>query len=233
LGRLERWLASATKPPGIRARPLVTLSYAQSIDGSIALHRGQPLALSGDESLELTHRLRADHDAVLVGIGTILADDPQLNVRLNQGKDPQAIVLDSRLRLPLTAKVNQGGRPPYVFCTALALAEAQESLMASGALVERQEANETDRVALKNLLARLDALGINTLMVEGGGQVISSFLAAGLVDRVVLTVAARFIGGYRAVDHTGEMDGALPRLQAMQFEKYGEDLVVWGDLQPA
>jgi 3,4-dihydroxy 2-butanone 4-phosphate synthase/GTP cyclohydrolase II len=212
---------------------LVTLSYAQSIDGSIALHRGQPLALSGGESLGLTHRLRADHEAILVGIGTILADDPHLNVRLKPGKDPQVIVLDSRLRFPHKAKVNQGGRHPRVFCTALATAEAQESLEASGILVERQEANESDRVDLKVLLTRLDALGINTLMVEGGGQVISSFLAAGFVDRVVVTVAPRFIGGYRAVDQTGEMDGVLPHLRGMQFEKYGEDLVVWGDLEHA
>jgi 3,4-dihydroxy 2-butanone 4-phosphate synthase/GTP cyclohydrolase II len=233
MGRLEEWLASISKRSGEDARPLVTLSYAQSIDGSIALHRGQPLALSGGEGLKLTHRLRADHDAVLVGIGTILADDPQLNVRLVPGKDPQVIVLDSRLRLPSTARIHQGGRHLSVFCTALAPVEAQEFLGASGALVERQEANETDRVDLKILLARLATLGINTLMVEGGGQVISSFLAAGLVDRAVITVAPRFIGGYRAVDQTGEADGTLPRLHEMQFEKFGEDLVVWGDLEPA
>lgn len=233
MGRLEEWLASASKRPGEDARPLVTLSYAQSIDGSIALHRGQPLALSGGASLELTHRLRAGHDAVLIGIGTVLADDPQLNVRLNPGKDPQVIVLDSRLRLPLTAKVNQGGRHPRVFCTALAPAKVQETLEAIGALVERQEANETDRVDLKVLLARLVALGINTLMVEGGGQVISSFLSARFVDRAVITVAPRFIGGYRAVSQTGQMGHALPRFHGMQFEKFGEDLVVWGDLESA
>src|SRR5205823_12555295 len=87
------------------SRPFVTLSYAQSVDGSIAARPGQPLALSGALSMTLTHQLRAAHDAILVGIGTVLADNPRLSVRLVEGKDPQPIVADSRLRLPLSANL--------------------------------------------------------------------------------------------------------------------------------
>src|SRR4029450_6900487 len=86
-------------------RPFVTLSYAQSVDGSIAARPGQPLALSGTRSMTLTHQLRAAHDAILVGIGTVLADNPRLTVRLVEGKNPQPIVADSRLRFPLSANL--------------------------------------------------------------------------------------------------------------------------------
>ena len=84
-------------------RPFVTLSYAQSLDGCIAAKRGQPLALSGPQSLTLTHQLRSAHDAIMVGIGTLLADNPRLTVRLVEGRDPQPVVLDSRLRFPSEA----------------------------------------------------------------------------------------------------------------------------------
>ncbi|HEX9595492.1 MAG TPA: RibD family protein, partial [Anaerolineales bacterium] len=100
---LDEWLAASLNQAGDLDRPTVTLSYAQSLDGSIALHRGEPLTLSGPESMAMTHRLRAAHDAILVGIGTVISDDPQLNVRLVEGRNPQVVVLDSRLRLPLTA----------------------------------------------------------------------------------------------------------------------------------
>ena len=233
MGLLEDWLESAPSRPGELARPLVTLSYAQSLDGSIALRRGQPLALSGAESLKLTHRLRALHDVVLVGIGTILADDPQLNVRLAPGKDPDVVILDSRLRLPSKARVNQDKGSPRVFCTALAEASAKKTLEAAGLQVERQDSNRTDRVDLRPMLARLHALGVNSLMVEGGGQIISSFLADGLVDKAVIILAPRYVGGYKAVDVPLEIRARLPGLQAMQFAPYGQDLVVWGNLEGA
>ena len=91
--------------------PFVTLSYAQSLDGCIVAQPGQPLALSGAQSLILTHKLRAAHDAILVGIGTVLADNPRLDVRLAPGPDPQPVVVDSRLRFPLNANLLQ--QPPY------------------------------------------------------------------------------------------------------------------------
>src|SRR4051794_24685033 len=86
-------------------RPIVTLAYAQSLDGSIATAARRPLALSSQPALKLTHQLRAEHDAILVGIGTVLADDPLLTVRLVNGPNPVPVVLDSRLRLPSTARL--------------------------------------------------------------------------------------------------------------------------------
>ena len=230
MGRLEDWLTSPSRRPGQFARPLVTLSYAQSLDGSIAQRRGQPLALSGPESLALSHRLRAMHDAILVGIGTILADNPQLNVRLAEGEDPVVIILDSRLRFPLNAAAAREPERLRLFCTALADAQAQQGLEQAGVQVERQAANQSERVDLKTMLARLHEWGITSLMVEGGGQVMGSFLKENLVDRVAITISPMYVGGYKALDGNIEFGGRLPRLRDLEFEKHGEDLVLWGDL---
>ena len=98
-------------------RSFVTLSFAQSLDGSITVKRGQFTAISGSESMHLTHQLRAAHQAILIGIGTALSDDPQLSVRLVDGQQPQPVVVDSQLRLPLTAKLFTQPRLPWIFTT--------------------------------------------------------------------------------------------------------------------
>jgi GTP cyclohydrolase II len=101
-----------------RGRPFVTLAYAQSIDGSISIARGQRSALSGPESLRYTHALRAGHDGILVGVGTVLADDPELRVRLVDGRDPQPVIVDSHLSTPIEAKLlAQSGRNPWIGTT--------------------------------------------------------------------------------------------------------------------
>ena len=101
-----------------RGRPFVTLAYAQSVDGSISIARGQRSALSGPESLRFTHALRAGHDGILVGVGTVVADDPELRVRLVDGRDPQPIIVDSHLRTPVGAKLlAQMGRQPWIGTT--------------------------------------------------------------------------------------------------------------------
>ena len=98
--------------------PFVTLSYAQSLDGSIAAKRGEALGLSGPESLRLTHRLRSMHDAILVGIGTVLSDNPRLTVRLVNGQNPRPIVVDSQLRIPLNCKLfHENSVTPWVAAT--------------------------------------------------------------------------------------------------------------------
>jgi 3,4-dihydroxy 2-butanone 4-phosphate synthase/GTP cyclohydrolase II len=218
----ERWLqeTAASAPPG---RPLVTLSYAQTLDGSIAARRGQPSAISGRESLQLTHRLRAAHDAILVGIGTVLSDDPQLTVRLIEGRSPQPIVLDSRLRLPLSARLLEHPRKPWLFATAAAEDAAQAALERLGARVERQ--SQPGRVDLDAMLARLAELGVASLMVEGGGEVITAFLAAGLVDRAMVTVSPVHLQGYT-------IRGALPLMKDVHSEDAGQDLVLFGRLEP-
>ena len=150
-------------------RPFVTLSYAQSVDGSIAARPGQPLALSGALSMTLTHQLRAAHDAILVGIGTVLADNPRLTVRLVEGKNPQPIVADSRLRFPLSANLLcQHPLAPWIAAGEPADADRQHVLEAAGARVLRLPMNARGQVNLTALLERLGALGIQ--QCDGGGR---------------------------------------------------------------
>ena len=109
--------------------PFVTLAYAQSLDGSIAAYPGVPLAISGPVSMGITHRLRARHQAILVGIGTVLADDPRLNVRLVPGKNPQPVVLDNQLRFPLKARLLQGEKKPWIMTSKQASSHKANALI--------------------------------------------------------------------------------------------------------
>ncbi len=210
-------------------RPLVTLSYAQSLDGSIADRPGRPLALSGEAAMALTHALRAAHEAILVGIGTVLADNPRLNVRLAAGQDPQPIVVDSRLRFPSYANLLKNGRVPWIATSEGADTERQQALEAAGAKVLRL-AGSNCWVDLADLLDYLGSIGINSLMVEGGAQIITSFLVSRLVDQVVLTIAPLLVGGLRVVDHLGHSSlRRFPRLRHLCYEQLGEDLVLRGE----
>jgi GTP cyclohydrolase II len=244
--------AAATYQPS-ENRPWITLSYAQSLDGSIAVNREAPLALSGSESLHLTHQLRAEHDAILVGIGTVLADDPSLTVRLVEGANPQAVVLDSRLRTPLEANLFQGENTrikgsPWIATTKTADPAREMALVKAGARLLKIPVDGEGRIDLRELLACLTRLGISTLMVEGGASVIESFLKARLVDFLVLTIAPLMVGGLKAIKrplsvHTTPPElqngpstslafpgGTFPRLENPHYRQLGDDLVVWGRL---
>ena len=214
-----------------RTRPFVTLAWAQSIDGSIALEPGRGLPLSGAASLELTHAVRAAHDAILVGIETVLADDPQLNVRHWPGRSPSPIVLDSRLRTPPGSRLLAStgvGRLVRIACTAGADEARVPALAARGARVMRLPAWSNGWVDLGALMAALDASGVRRLMVEGGARVLTSFMRAGLGDYAVVTVAPRFLGGLAAV---GALAGARPpRFAAVTPHRLAGDVVLAGPL---
>lgn len=226
---IASWLAEAEAHRRKYGRPLVTLSYAQSLDGSISTRRGEPLAISGPASLALTHRLRAAHQALLVGIGTVLADNPRLNVRLAEGESPRPVILDSHLRCPLEARLFQSGRQAPILAAAPPVSPAQRSrLQAAGAEIWEIPRDSSGRLSLAALLTTLGQAGISSLMVEGGARVITSFLQAHLVDQVILTVAPLFIGGLNAVEET-----LLPtplRLEDVGITRMDEDIILWGKI---
>jgi 3,4-dihydroxy 2-butanone 4-phosphate synthase/GTP cyclohydrolase II len=212
-------------------RPFVTLAYAQSVDGSIALEPGRPYLLSGPESMRMTHALRAAHDAILVGIGTVLADDPQLTVRLVQGRSPRPVVVDSRLRTPPGARLLQGAQHRAAVIATVDGADdgRRAGLEAGGARVLRVPSWANGWVDLPALLERLSLQGISHLMVEGGAKIITSFLRARLVDYAVVTMAPQFLGGLPALSATER--GGLPRMHAWATDRVGEDLVLSGELR--
>jgi 3,4-dihydroxy 2-butanone 4-phosphate synthase/GTP cyclohydrolase II len=221
-------------PPGRGGRPFVTLSYAQSLDGSIAARRGETTAISGPEALRLTHQLRAQHDAILVGIGTVIADDPRLNVRLVRGPDPQPVVVDSRLRFPSWSRLlREPGRRPWIVTTEAADRGRQSKLEAAGARIIRLPAGPDGLVSLPVLLDFLagSSAHIRSVMVEGGATVISNFLAGYLADRLVLTIAPLLLGGLNAVTNLGPLNGqGFPRLAKPRYQAMGQDVVLFGDL---
>ena len=219
------------KPTVARQHPLITVSYAQSVDGSIALLSGHHLSLSSSQSTLFTHCLRALHDGILVGIGTVLADNPCLTVRQVCGRNPQPVILDSRLRLPLYSRILRQQMKPWIFTTHSADENRQAELEKAGANVIRVSADATGQVDLRALLPRLRNLGLASLMVEGGAQVIAGFLSARLADQVVITVAPLLVGGLRILDNIGRINhGGIPRLLNVCYERFGEDLVMRGDL---
>ncbi len=209
-------------------RPFVTLSFAQSLDGSITIKRGQWTAISGNESMRLTHQLRATHAAILIGIGTALADDPRLSVRLVEGSQPQPVVVDCYLRLPLTAKLFEHPRMPWIFTSDGASEEKKLALEEKGARVIRLPAISEGRISLTAVLDYLNQQGIKNVMVEGGARIITSFLVAKLVDHVVVTIAPKILGGLNAIEY---LNGAgLPHLDNTRYHVLGDDIVLSGEV---
>jgi riboflavin-specific deaminase-like protein len=177
--------------------PFVTVKYAQTLDGRMATATGDSQWISGPDSLRLAHELRAEHDAIMVGIGTVLADDPQLTVRLASGNDPLRVIVDSRMRTPLAARVLADGaaRRTLIATTAMADGARRAEVERLGATVvtlpTRADSSQLDLAAL---LGELKARGIQSVLVEGGSEIITSLLAERLVDRLIVAIAPKLIG---------------------------------------
>jgi riboflavin-specific deaminase-like protein len=223
--------ATATDSAETQRRPSVLLTYASSLDGSIAARADAPLALSGTAALQMTHALRAAHDAILIGIGTVLIDNPQLNVRFAQGPNPRPIILDAQLRCPPDARCMDAKRGTIVVATHNAPTDKQRILENAGATILRvaSAADDASRIDLHALLRELAARNIRTLMVEGGAHVITAFLHAQLVDRVILTLAPTFIGGVHGVNALLATP-QFPRLKNVIVTQLENDIVVQGEL---
>ncbi|OGQ94647.1 MAG: riboflavin biosynthesis protein RibD [Deltaproteobacteria bacterium RIFOXYD12_FULL_57_12] len=221
-------------------RPWVMMKAGISLDGRIAAGPGQCTRITGAASRRQVHRLRDTVDAILVGIDTVLVDDPALTTRLPKGvrapRDPLRVVLDSRLRLPTSAKLlNQDSvAPTWIFCGPGHDPARRKALVAAGAVIK--EVPLTGAGGGLDLAAVLDELGRNqctSLLVEGGGQVHGSFLAAGLVDQVFLFVAPVFLGdtGVPVVRCDAEhWQAALPTLTDIAVRRYGDDVLIEGKI---
>lgn len=229
--RIEEWLQQTRNAfsggPHAATRPLVTLCYAQSLDGSLTTRAGETLRLSSAAATRMTHQLRSLHDGILVGIGTVLADDPQLTVREWQGINPQPIVLDSQLRLPATARLCSGnGKRCWV------LTGKSDAAPRNDCDLLPVDCNDNGQINLAAALQMLHRRGIRSLMVEGGASVLTAFLQAQLVDAIVMTIAPRVIGGYKAVGELGlSASQPLPQLSPLHSEQLGNELIVWGNVQ--
>lgn len=209
----------------ITGLPLVTVKFAQSLDGRIATRSGSSQWVSSQQSLKFTHRLRAQNDAVLIGAGTANRDNPQLTVRLVKGRNPIRIILSESAKLKKNLKLLTDKSAPTILATS---SQARVDLDVETISLPKK----SEGLDLEALLRKLADRGIISLMVEGGSKVITSFLKQSLVDRMIIIIAPIVIGkGIEAVAdlHIENINQTL-KFKNIEYKKISSDFVVFGDL---
>jgi diaminohydroxyphosphoribosylaminopyrimidine deaminase/5-amino-6-(5-phosphoribosylamino)uracil reductase len=212
--------------------PYVTVKWAQTLDGKISTPQGGSPYISSPESLKLAHKLRATHDAILVGVNTVIKDNPELTTRLVKGRNPVRVVLDSHLRIPLDSKVlmNQSAAKTLIAATPSAPKEKLAALKKMGIEVLTLPPDSTGRVDLKALLKTLAQRQISSVLVEGGAEVITSFLRLALADKIIAIIAPRLMGA--GTDAVGKLNiiyiSQTLKLNFTKVYRSGEDIVVEG-----
>ena len=210
--------------------PLVTVKFAQTLDGRIATATGNSRWISSPASRRLAHKLRTLNDAVMVGAGTILIDNPQLTVRLVKGRNPTRIILDSKLRIPLEAKVleDQESSPTIIATTPRADGKKRSALRRMGIEVLTCQEDERGEVDLRHLLKTLGQRNISSVLVEGGAETITSLLRLKLADRLVAIIAPKLMG--RGIEAVGELNitdvNQALKLSFSRTYRSGEDVVI-------
>jgi len=218
----------------------VVVNAATSVDGKLSTREREQIAISGDEDFERVDRLRAESDAVMVGVGTVLADDPSLTVkdralreqRRERGEpaNPARVVADSRVRTPPDAEVLDETAESYLLVSEAAPTDFVTGMETAGATVV--VAGE-DRVDLAAAVSELESRGIEQLMVEGGGELIFSLFEAGLVDRLSVYVGSILIGGREAptlADGEGFTEN-FPELALESIDRLDDGVVLCYDVE--
>lgn len=196
----KKFFTSITKK-----RPFITVKVAMSMDGVIT-SKGRYITCK--ESLTEVHKLRAEHEAVLIGIGTVLADDPRLNVRLVKGQDPVKVILDRKARTPLNSKVLETGKT-------IIFTEKENKYLA-----DKCELIKLEKVTLSNVLQILHNKGINSILVEGGQKIFTEFLEKKIVDDLIIFIAPKTLGEGTAWTR------AKNDFKIKEIRRKGDDLMV-------
>ena len=202
--------------------PFVLLKVAMTADGKITWGNGKRKKISGKETFKLAHELRSEYDAILVGINTVLKDNPGLTCRIKGGRQPLRIVIDSEAKIPLGAKVLKGGRA-LIVCTKKAPATRIRKIQEKGAgvMIVNQKKG---RVDLHGLMKQIGLAGISSVLVEGGAKIIHSFIDEGIADGFVFAVSRKPVG--RGVDAIDKRH--MHKLLAEKVYFLGKDIVVEG-----
>jgi len=225
LKHYQRELQGAEAFQRARGRPMITLAYAQSVDGGIASPDRDKLYLSSEESLTMAHRLRACNQGVLLGSGTALREDPLLTVRKVKGEDPVPVILDTHLRMSPKARMLQDRStlPILVVGDFLSL-ERRQSFPRNLARILPCPCTADKRIDLTVLVNRLAKMGISRMVVEGGIRVITSFVSLRIVDWLAITVTPFLAGGLPAISELGPRNRGVISLSHCEWEQVGTDL---------
>ena len=214
--------------------PFVIAKIAMSLDGKIATRTGESKWITGIKARKYVQKLRSEADALLVGINTIIKDDPELKVRNGKDKEkPVRIVLDSQARIPLEARILSGKPKTIIVTTKYATISKVNELKEAGAevLIAGERGGKID---LKKLIKKLGELGVTSLLLEGGGEVLSSALSARIVDKALFFIAPKIIGGRDAPTTVGgegvkSINEAVP-LKRIKVRRFGGDVLIEGYL---
>lgn len=212
-------------------KPFVTLKAASTLDGKIATHSLDSKWITSEDARRDVHELRSEHMAILVGVGTVIEDDPELTARIPNGRNPIRVILDSSLRLPLDAKVAvDGAAETWIFTSRTYDRSKKEQLEHSG--IRIFETPGETRTDVNDMMRILGENGISSLFIEGGGTVNSAFLENGLIDKAVLYFAPKLVGGKNAptfLEGSGfELMKDAVDLADGEFTKIGKDFKFTG-----
>ncbi len=211
--------------------PFGVLKTAMTLDGKIATHAGHSQWITSHAARQRVHLLRDRYDAILVGIGTVLADDPQLTTRLPEGgKNAIRIIADSMARTPLTAKVVNDGQAHTIIAVSSEAPKEKISALQDKGVEILTIASSTEGVDLRQLFKTLGEKGITSIFIEGGAKINAAALAANLVDKVYWFIAPKIIGGHAAPGPVGGLGAKLLddaiQLEDINTEYVGEDILI-------
>lgn len=218
----------------VQHEPFIILKVAATVDGKLATRNGDSQWITGESSRRFVHRLRDQVDGVVVGIGTVLKDDPMLTARIRGGRDPYRIVFDSRLRIPENAKlIDLSPSKTIVATTEMASRDKIDRLCKKGVQILISD-SKSGKVDLKSSLIKLGEMGMMSLLVEGGSQINGSFLDQGLIDKIFLFFSPKLIGDPLAPGIFGGAGIASLKeaisIKETKVRKMGEDILLEGYL---
>ncbi|MCR4290519.1 MAG: bifunctional diaminohydroxyphosphoribosylaminopyrimidine deaminase/5-amino-6-(5-phosphoribosylamino)uracil reductase RibD [Candidatus Scalindua sp.] len=214
--------------------PYVTVKYAQTLDGRIATKSGDSQWISSEASRRYVHRLRSINGGIMVGVGTVAVDNPQLTVRHVKGKNPFRIIVDSKLRIPIKSSVltDANSHLTIIATTSNAPARKIEAVKKLGVEVLVVNRERTGRVSLSDLLRKLGKREIMSVLVEGGSEIITSLLKAGFVDKMIIPIAPKIVGkGLEAIGdlNINKINKAI-RFSSFTTMRKGDDIIFEGTI---
>ncbi len=214
--------------------PYITVKYAQTLDGRIATKSGDSQWISSEASRRYVHRLRSMNQGIMVGAGTVVADNPQLTVRHVRGKNPFRIIVDSKLRIPIKSSVltDANAYLTIIATTASVSAAKMAAAKKCGAAVLVVKKDKNGKVSLRDLLRKLGKREIVSVLVEGGSEIITSLLKAGLVDKMIIPIAPMIVGkGLEAIGdlNINKISKAI-RFSSFKTMKRGDDIIFEGTI---